>query len=133
MSEQKFSASKTGKIIYWIATGLLCFGMLGSGIAQLLHLPEMNEIISHIGFPLYIMYILGVWKILGVIAILIPKQPLLKEWAYAGFFFLLTGALASHLFMGDSGSAIFGPLFQTIFVVISWYFRPANRKLSSSK
>jgi hypothetical protein len=72
----------------------------------------------------------GLWKILGVIAILIPKYPLLKEWAYAGFFFLMTGALISHLFMGEGGNAIFGPLFQTIFVFASWYFRPANRKLN---
>lgn len=120
------------KIIYWTATALLCFGMLGSGISQLLHLKDMNELITHVGYPLYMMYIIGVWKILGVIAILIPKFPLLKEWAYAGFFFLMTGALVSHLFMGDAGNAILGPLFQTIFIIVSWYFRPANRKLATN-
>lgn len=119
------------KIIYWVATALLSFGMLGSGISQLLHLKEMNELITHIGYPLYFMYIIGVWKILGVIVILIPNFKLLKEWAYAGFFFLMTGALFSHLFMGDVGNAISGPLFQTLFIVTSWYFRPANRKLNS--
>lgn len=119
------------KIIYWIATSLLAFGMIGSGIAQILHLEDMNAIITHIGYPLYFMYIIGVWKILGIIVIIIPKFPLLKEWAYAGFFFLMTGALVSHLFMGDTGSAIFGPLFQTIFVVVSWYFRPNDRKLNN--
>lgn len=119
------------KIIYWVATALLSFGMLGSGVSQLLQLKDMKELVTHIGYPLYLMYIIGVWKILGVIAILIPKYPLLKEWAYAGFFFLLTGALVSHLFMGDVGNAIFGPLFQTLFVLVSWYFRPANRKLTS--
>jgi uncharacterized membrane protein len=120
---------KRNNIIYWTATALLSFGMLGSGISQLLHLQDMNEIITHIGFPLYFMYIIGVWKILGVIAILIPNFKLLKEWAYAGFFFLMTGAFFSHLFMGDRGNAIMGPLFQTIFIVVSWYFRPDNRKL----
>ena len=120
------------KIIYWIATALLSFGMLGSGVSQILHVKEMDELITHIGFPLYIMYIIGVWKILGVIAILMPKFKLLKEWAYAGFFFLLTGALISHLAMGDEGKAIFGPLFQTLFVVVSWYFRSADRKLNVS-
>jgi uncharacterized membrane protein len=123
---------KRNKIIYWVATALLCFGMTASGISQILHLKEMNELIAHVGYPLYFMYIIGVWKLLGVIAILIPKYPLLKEWAYAGFFFLLTGALISHLFMGDVGNAVFGPLFQTIFVIVSWYFRPANRKLIPS-
>lgn len=121
---------KRNKIIYWTATVLLSFGMLGSGISQLLQLKDMNELITHVGYPSYIMYIIGVWKILGVIAILIPNFKLIKEWAYAGFFFLMTGALVSHLFMGDTGNAIMGPLFQTIFVVVSWYFRPANRKIN---
>jgi uncharacterized membrane protein len=117
-------------IIYWVATTLLSFGMLASGIAQLLQLKDMKELITHVGYPLYFMNIIGVWKILGVIAILVPNFKLLKEWAYAGFFFLLTGALLSHLIMNDIGKAILGPLFQTIFVVLSWYFRPANRKIN---
>jgi uncharacterized membrane protein len=121
---------KRNKIIYWIATALLCFGMLASGISQILHVKEMDELIIHVGYPLYFMYIIGVWKILGVIALLIPKFKLLKEWAYAGFFFLMTGALISHLAIGDGGKAIFGPLFQTVFLILSWYFRPEDRKLS---
>ena len=122
----------TNKIIYWTSTALLSFGMLGSGISQLLHVKEMDELITHVGYPLYLMNIIGVWKILGVIAILIPNFKLLKEWAYAGFFFLMTGALFSHLAMGDAGKAIFGPFFQTIFIILSWYFRPADRKLIST-
>jgi len=121
---------KRNRIIYWVATALLCFGMLGSGISQLLQLKDMNELITHVGYPLYFMYIIGIWKILGVIAILIPNFKLLKEWAYAGFFFLMTGALISHLFMGDVGNAIFGPLFQIIFILVSWHFRPADRKIN---
>jgi VIT1/CCC1 family predicted Fe2+/Mn2+ transporter len=117
------------KIIYWIATGLLSFGMVGSGISQLLHQKEMEELIVHVGYPLYFMNIIGVWKILGVIVILAPGLVLLKEWAYAGFFFLMTGALISHLAVGDGGKAILGPLFQTIFIILSWYFRPSNRKI----
>ena len=122
---------KRNKIIYWTSTVLLAFGMLGSGISQLFHVKEMDELIAHVGYPLYFMYIIGVWKILGVIAILIPKQKLVKEWAYAGFFFLMTGALISHLAIGDGGKAIFGPLFQTIFIILSWYFRPEDRKINS--
>jgi len=121
---------KSKIIVYWISTILLSFGMLGSGISQILHVKEMNELITHTGYPLYFMYIIGIWKVLGVIAILIPGFKLLKEWAYAGFFFLMTGALVSHLFLGDAGQAIFGPLFQTIFVLLSWYFRPDNRKIN---
>ncbi len=124
--------TKGNKIIYWTATGLLSVGMLGSGISQVLHVKEMDELITHVGYPLYFMYIIGVWKILGVIAIVIPKFKLVKEWAYAGFFFLMTGALVSHLLIGDDGKAIYGPLFQTIFIILSWYFRPADRKLVST-
>jgi hypothetical protein len=130
MTTSNLPTGKTSKIIYWVATSLLAFGMLASGISQILHLKEMNELITHVGYPLYFMYIIGVWKILGVIAILVPKFKLLKEWAYAGFFFLLTGAFISHLAMGDGGNAIFGPLFQTIFVILSWHFRPADRKIN---
>lgn len=117
------------KVTYWLSTALLSVGMLGSGIAQLLQQKEMEELVTHVGYPAYLMTIIGVWKILGVIAILVPNFKLLKEWAYAGFFFLMTGALISHLAVGDGGNAIFGPLFQSVFVVLSWYFRPSNRKI----
>ena len=76
------------------------------------------------------MTILGIWKILGVIVILIPKYKLVKEWAYAGFFFLLTGALISHLFKGDVGIAIFLTFISNYFSNFSWYFRCANKKLN---
>ena len=122
--------NKSSKLIYWTSTILLAFGMLASGLSQLFHVKEMDALITHVGYPLYFMNIIGVWKILGVIAILIPKQKLLKEWAYAGFFFLMTGALISHLAIGDGGKAIYGPLFQTIFIILSWYFRPADRKIT---
>ncbi|MEO8236243.1 MAG: DoxX family protein [Flavobacterium sp.] len=121
--------TRRNKIIYWVPTAFLSFGMMGSGIAQMLHVKAMDELINHVGYPLYFIYIIGVWKIIGVIAILIPKYPLIKEWAYAGFFFLMTGALISHLAIGDSGIAVFVPLLQTIFIILSWNFRPANRKL----
>jgi uncharacterized membrane protein len=120
---------KRNKIIYWVATGLLSVGMFSSGTMQIMHVKELEDIMVHLGYPLYMMYILGVWKILGVITILLPGFKLVKEWAYAGLFFTMTGALVSHLVLGDGGKAILGPLFQTFFIVLSWYFRPANRKL----
>ena len=120
---------KRNKIIYWVATSLLAIGMLQSGIFAVLRTKQWVDLVTGLGYPVYFLTILGVWKILGVIAILIPRFKLLKEWAYAGFFFAMTGALISHLAMGDSGKAIFGPLFQTVFVILSWYFRPADRKI----
>ncbi|GAB3907061.1 DoxX family protein [Mucilaginibacter boryungensis] len=120
---------KRNLIIYWFATGLLALGMLGSGISQLLRAKQMVDILTHLGYPVYMMTILGVCKILGVIVILIPGFKLVKEWAYAGLFFTMTGALISHLIVGDSGKAVIGPLAQTIFIILSWYFRPADRKI----
>ncbi len=121
---------KRNLIIYWIATGLMSFGMLSSGLAQIFHAKEMVDLIVPLGYPMYLLYIIGVWKILGVITILIPGYKLAKEWAYAGFFFVMTGALVSHLASGDySLKGNIGPFMQTIFIILSWYFRPANRKI----
>lgn len=121
--------TKLNKTVYWISTGLLSIGMLQSGIFSIIKSKEWIDIITHLGYPVYFLFLLGLWKILGVIAILIPRFPLLKEWAYAGFFFAMTGALISHLFIGDFDfKAIAGPVFQLIFIVLSWYFRPIDRK-----
>jgi len=117
-------------IIYWIATALLAFGMLQSGVFAVMRSDQWVKLVTALGYPVYFLTILGVWKILGVIAILVPGFKLVKEWAYAGFFFAMTGALASHLFCGDYQLlSILGPSFQALFVVVSWYFRPASRKV----
>jgi uncharacterized membrane protein YphA (DoxX/SURF4 family) len=117
-------------IIYWVATVLLAFGMFTSGLEQIFHVKDMVDIVVPLGYPLYFLDIIGVWKILGVIAILIPRFKLVKEWAYAGLFFVMTGALVSHLASGDDSlKGIIGPFMQTIFIILSWYFRPANRKI----
>ena len=117
-------------IIYWIATALMSVGMLGSGISQIFRVKDMIELVTHLGYPVYLLTIIGIWKVLGVIAILLPGFKLLKEWAYAGFFFLMTGALVSHLAISDyEAKAIMGPIFQTLFIVLSWYYRPASRKI----
>jgi len=121
---------KRNKIIYWVATSLLCFGMLTSGLEQIFHAQAMIDLVVPLGYPTYFLYIIGVWKILGVTAILLPGFKLVKEWAYAGLFFVMTGALVSHLASGDDNiKAIIGPLMQTIFIILSWYFRPAGRRL----
>lgn len=120
--------SKRNKIIYWIATLWLALGMTSTGIVQIIKMKEEADMMAHLGYPLYFLIILGVWKILGVIAILISKFPLLKEWAYAGFFFAMSGAIISHFAVGDSGIAYFGPSLLLVLTVTSWYFRPLGRK-----
>ncbi len=89
------------------------------------------DFITQLGYPVYFLKILGVWKILGVIAILIPKFGIVKEWAYAGFFFAMSGAVFSHIASGDSVNEIFPSLLLLILTVVSWYFRPADRKIIS--
>ena len=121
---------KRNKIIYWIATALLAFGMLGSGFAQVFHAKEMVDLVVPLGYPLYFLNLIGTWKILAVIVILVPGFKLAKEWAYAGLFFVMTGAFISHLASGDhSIKALIGPIMQTIFIILSWYFRPSDRKI----
>ena len=124
---------KRNKIIYWIATIWLSLGMLSTGVVQLLKLkgdsPGSLDSMTHLGYPVYFVTILGICKILGVVVLLIPKFPLLKEWAYAGFFFMMSGAIFTHIASGTSLSEIFPSLLLLILTVVSWYFRPADRKI----
>lgn len=121
--------TKRNRIIYWVATAWLSLGMLSTAIVQLLRTKEETARITNLGYPLYILAIIGVWKIAGVIAVLLPKFPLLKEWAYAGFFFAMSGAIVSHLAVADAPKEIFGPSLLLLLTVLSWYFRPATRKM----
>ncbi|PWT99006.1 MAG: DoxX-like family protein, partial [Bacteroidetes bacterium] len=123
------SAEKRNKIIYWIATLWLSLGMFSTGLVQILKVKGKYEFVLQMGYPDYFLNILGIWKILGVIAILIPRSPLLKEWAYAGFFFAMSGALFSHITLGHTFKETFPPVLLLILTVTSWYFRPAGRKL----
>ncbi len=126
--------TKRNKIIYWIATIWLALGMAATGAGQLLKAKAGQggvDMITHLGYPIYFLTILGIWKMLGVVTVLIPKFPLLKEWAYAGFFFAMLGAVFSHLASGDGAKEFFGPILLLILTVVSWFFRPADRKIIS--
>jgi hypothetical protein len=89
--------------------------------------------IVQLGYPVYVLTILGTWKLLGTVAILIPKYPLLKEWAYAGLFFLLTGAIITHSASGSPWYELIPAGFLLVLTILSWYFRPANRRLLMPK
>jgi hypothetical protein len=91
-------------------------------------LPGLDTV-THLGYPVYFLTILGAWKILGVIAILIPKFTLLKEWAYAGFFFMMSGAIISHIAVGTVNE-LFPSLLLLALTLVSWYCRPEDRKIS---
>ena len=122
---------KRNKIIYWAATLWLSLGMISTGVVQIIHMDEEVQKMTALGYPTYFLNIIGVWKILGVVAVLLPKFPLVKEWTYAGFFFTMTGAIFSHFAVGDAAVEYFGPTLLLILTIISWYFRPAERKLSN--
>jgi hypothetical protein len=128
--------TKRNKIIYWISTIWFASGMLSTGTLQLFKAKAQGAVappgvygITHLGYPVYFLTILGIWKILGVVAVLIPKFPLLKEWAYAGFFFAMSGAVFSHIASGDSMTENVPALLLLILTVVSWYFRPADKKI----
>jgi hypothetical protein len=121
--------SKRNKIIYWVVTIWLALGMLSTGIVQVMKMDEEITMFTHLGYPVYLLTLLGVWKILGVVVVLAPRLPLLKEWAYAGFFFTMSGAIISHFAVGDGAAEYFGPALLIVLTGLSWYFRPADKKL----
>ncbi len=118
---------------YWLPTGLFCAIFVMGGIGHLFRLEPQLEGMQTLGYPLYVMTILGVAKLFGVAALLIPGQPLLKEWAYAGFTFDLLGASASHAFSGDSLPAVLIPLVVLGLGAVSYRMRPPSRRLAGTR
>lgn len=122
-------SEKTKKILYWFFTIWLSLGMVSTAIVQLMKLPEEVEKINQLGYPTYFLTLLGVWKLLGVVAVLAPKFVVLKEWAYAGFFFAMSGAATSHIICGHPITEVLPSVLLLSLTVISWYLRPENRKV----
>ncbi|MGI9470770.1 MAG: DoxX family protein [Rubripirellula sp.] len=114
---------------YWIATVLFCLAMTAGGTMNLLRIESQKEAMASLGYPMYLMTILGIAKLLGVFALLAPRLPLLKEWAYAGFTFDLLGAAASHAFVGDTPVEIVTPLIVLAIAITSYSLRPTTRRL----
>lgn len=125
--------SKRNNIIYWISTLWLSLGMASTGIVQCMQKESEVTFITGLGYPAYLLIIIGIWKLLGVIVVLAPKLPLMKEWAYAGFFFVMSGALFSHFAVNNGIKEIAPALLLLVLTIVSWLFRPTNRKLISPK
>jgi len=115
---------------YWIVTVLIVVEMAMGGVWDLVRTHYVRTLVDHIGYPEYVLTILGVWKVAGAIALLVPGYRLLKEWAYAGGFFVYTGAAASHLFAGDGPDHWAAPAIFALMIAASWWLRPANRRLA---
>jgi hypothetical protein len=124
---------RTQKITYWITTIWLALGMTSTGIVQIIGAQKEVEEINRLGYPSYLLMILGVWKLLGVIAVLVPRFPLLKEWAYAGFLFMMSGAVLSHLIKKDGIAETAPALLLLILTLLSWWFRPAERRIFTNQ
>ena len=116
---------------YWVATGLSALLILYSGALDLTRAPDVVVGLAHLGYPAYLATLLGVWKVLGAIAIVVPRFPRLKEWAYAGLAFDLTGAAVSHAASGDPVANIVTPLVILGVIVASWVLRPDSRRLAT--
>jgi hypothetical protein len=125
--------TKGKNITYWTTTILIAFFIGSGGGAQIAqYLGNPHGVVPVLGYPMYFFAILGFWKVLGAIAILAPRYPRLKEWAYAGIFFDLTGAVASVAAVGSYGAYAFhiiAPLILTGVTVASWALRPESRTI----
>jgi uncharacterized membrane protein YphA (DoxX/SURF4 family) len=126
----KHQRAKT--IAYWIVTILGPASFVIGGYLHLTRDPQVMTTLAHLGYPPYFALIIGAWKLLGAIAIVVPGIPRAKEWAYAGFFFDLTGAAATRAFVGDGAADIAAPLVFLALVAASWALRPASRQLGGS-
>jgi len=126
--------SRSHIIAYWVTTTLLVSELALGGVWDILRVPQVRGLIERLGYPLYFLVILGIWKLLGAVALVIPRFPRLKEWAYAGVFFDLTGAVASQWASGviDAGTMAY-PIVMTGVAVASWALRPPSRRLDPSQ
>ena len=128
------ATARAASVAYWICTSLTAFFFVSGGLAYAMGVPDVVDGVTQLGFPVYFVRMLGVWKVLGGLAILVPGFPRLKEWAYAGIFFDLTGASIASAAMGGSIGAewwhVWAPLFVAAIMAASWALRPASRRLA---
>lgn len=116
-------------ITYWTTTIALALVLFTGGIADLARLESTAEGVYDLGYPPLFLTILGTWKVLGAAALLAPRYPRLKEWAYAGSFFNFSGAVVSHIEDGSAAFHIIVTALFTVVTVLSWALRPRDRRL----
>lgn len=122
----------TRTIGYWALTGIIAWEMAAGSIWDLLRIDFVRGVFHHLGYPLFLLLILGMWKAPCAVVLIVPRFPRLKEWAYAGAVFNYTGAAASHLLAGDGPSAWAGPAVFAAMTLGSWALRPGSRRLPSA-
>jgi len=120
------------KAAYWVCTGLVVFFIGSGGLAYAMQVPDVIQGVVALGFPVHFIALLGIWKVLGSIAILVPGFPLIKEWAYAGIMFDLTGAASASVATGGEWWHTAAPLSIALLVAASWALRPESRRLAGA-
>lgn len=125
------SAPRWHVVAYWATTAIVAYEMVAGSLWDLLGIEYVRAVLAHLGYPLYLLLILGVWKLPCAAVLLIPRFQRLKEWAYAGAFFNYSGAVASHLFVGDRVGIWIWPFGFAVLTLASWALRPADRRLPS--
>ena len=119
--------SRSRTIAYWVTTAIIASELVVGGAFDVLRLPPFFPVLKDLGYPAYFSVILGVWKLLGAAAVLAPRFPRLKEWAYAGAVFAVTGAVASNLAVGNTADSLV-PIIFTGLTFASWTLRPPTRR-----
>ena len=127
MHEADATQSRARLIAYWLFTIVVAFELAAGALWDLLHIEFVRASLVRLGYPQYLLYILGAWRIPGTLALLVPRFPRLKEWAYAGIFFEMTGAAVSHMTHGG-GSEVIVTLVTAALAVGSWWLRPKSRR-----
>jgi DoxX-like family len=126
------ASSRSRTIAYWITTVIIALEMAIGGVWDILRISYVRTVMEHLGYPIFFLVILGVWKIPCAVTLLAPRFPRLKEWAYAGAIFNYTGAVASHVAVGDGASQWAAPLVFAALTLASWALRPSSRRLDHS-
>ena len=114
---------------YWVVTIPVAAELAVGGVWDIARLSFVSTLVTHLGYPSYFLVLLGTWKVLGAAALVVPRRPLLKEWAYAGAFFTYTGAIVSHLTRGYDVGEVGVLAVMTALTVLSWALRPAGRRV----
>jgi hypothetical protein len=128
-SRSLVESSRNRSVAYWATTVIIGWELAFGGAWDILRIPYVfGLVIQNLGYPEYFLVILGVWKVLGAVTLLVPGFPRLKEWAYAGAFFSYSGAVASHLAVGNGIDMWWGPAGFAAILMVSWALRPASRR-----
>jgi hypothetical protein len=124
----RYRSMRRRSVCYWVATAAVVAELGVGGIWDIARIPFVSDLVTHLGYPSYFLVLLGTWKVLGAVALLVPRHATVKEWAYAGVFFTYTGAMVSHLTTGYDVGEVGLLAVMTALTAASWALRPPSRR-----